>query len=293
MKHMRAGVLDVAYEEHGPPDGQPVILLHGFPYDVHSFDDVAPLLAARGTRCLVPYLRGYGPTMFLDAATPRSGQQAALGSDLLAFMDALGIGNAILGGYDWGGRAACVVAALWPERVVGLVSCGRGYNIQNIAKGEEPVAPEQEHRLWYQHYFRTERGRAGLAANRGELCQLLWRLWSPSWDFSEAAFAQTVGAFDNVDFLDVVIHSYRHRFGGVAGDPAYDAIEALLAEQPVITVPSIVLLGGDDGVEPPTANDSAAPHFSGTYRRKVVAGVGHNFPQEAPATFAEAVFELG
>jgi len=293
MKHMRAGVLNVAYEELGPPDGPPVILLHGFPYDVHAYDAVAPLLAARGLRCLVPYLRGYGPTRFLGASTPRSGQQAALGSDLLAFMDAQGVRRAVLGGYDWGGRAACVVAALWPERARGLVSCGRGYNIQNIATGEAPLAPEQEYRLWYQHYFRTQRGRDGLAANRGALCRLLWRLWSPSWTFSEAVFAQTAAAFDNPDFVNVVIHSYQHRFGGVAGDPAYDPIEGLLAAQPYIAVPAIVLMGADDGVEPLTENDIWAPHFSGAYERRVAAGVGHNFPQEAPGVFAEAVLDLG
>jgi pimeloyl-ACP methyl ester carboxylesterase len=286
-------VLDVAYEEHGPPDGPPVVLLHGFPYDVHAYDEVAPLLAARGLRCLVPYLRGFGPTRFLDATTLRSGQQAALGSDLLAFMDALGVRQAVLGGYDWGGRAACVVAALWPERVRGLVSCGRGYNIQDLAKGEAPLAPEQEYRLWYQHYFRTQRGRDGLAANRGALCGLLWRLWSPSWEFSDAVFEQTAGAFDNPDFLDVVIHSYRHRFGGVAGDPAYDPIEALLAGQPAIGVPAIVLLGADDGVEPPTEYDIAAPHFTGRYARRIVPGAGHNFPQEAPTVFAEALLDVG
>jgi pimeloyl-ACP methyl ester carboxylesterase len=289
MKHVRAGVLNVAYEEHGPCDGRAVVLLHGFPYDIRAYDGVVPILAAKGMRCLVPYLRGYGATSFVDAAAPRSGQQAALGTDLRAFMDALGVGEAVLGGYDWGGRAACIVAALWPERATGLVSCGRGYNIQDLAKGEEPVAPEQEHRLWYQHYFRTERGRAGLAANRSAFCRLLWRLWSPRWNFADLVFEQTVGSFDNADFLDVVIHSYRHRFGGVAGDPSLDAIEALLAEQPAIAVPSIVLLGGDDGVEPPTENDTAAVHFSGPYARRVVCGIGHNFPQEAPRIFAEAV----
>ena len=289
MKHVRAGVLDVAYEEHGPGDGAAAILLHGFPYDVRAYDEVVPFLAAEGMRCLVPYLRGYGPTRFVDASTPRSGQQAALGNDLRAFMDGLGIGEAVLGGYDWGGRAACIVAALWPERLTGLVSCGRGYNIQDLAKGEEPAPPEQEHRLWYQHYFRTERGRAGLAADRGALCRLLWRLWSPSWDFSSPVFARTAASFDNPDFLDVVIHSYRHRFGGIAGDPSLDAIEMLLAAQPAIAVPSIVLLGRDDGVEPPMDKDIAAAHFSGPYARRIVAGVGHNFPQEAPRFFAQAM----
>ncbi len=243
-------------------------------------------------RCLIPFLRGYGPTRFIDAQTPRSGQQAALGADLLSFLDALALPKAILAGYDWGGRAACIVSALWPARAAGLVSCGTGYNIQNIAKGEQPLAPEQEHRLWYQHYFRTERGRAGLSANRRDLCRLLWRLWSPSWAVDDIMFEATAASFDNPDFLDVVIHSYRHRFGGVAGDPVLDAIEARLVDQPAITVPAKILQGADDGVEPPKATDIAAPHFSGPYERRVVAGVGHNFPQEAPDVFASAVLAL-
>ncbi len=292
MKTIRAGVLDIAYRDTGPHDGPPVILLHGFPYDVHAYDAVAERLATRGQRCLIPYLRGYGPTVFVDAKTPRSGQQAALGNDLRAFMDALAIPDAVLGGYDWGGRAACIVAALWPDRARGLVSCGTGYNIQNIAKGEEPAAPDKEHRLWYQHYFRTERGRAGLAANRNDLCRLLWKLWSPTWAFDDAAYARTASAFDNPDFVDVVIHSYRHRFGGTQGDPALDAIEDRLAGQPAISVPAIILQGADDGVEPPQAADRDAPHFTGPYDRRIVHGVGHNFPQEAPGAFAEAVLAL-
>ncbi len=261
MRNISAGVLNVAYREIGPPGGIPIILLHGFPYDVHAYDAVAAHLAAEGKWCLIPFLRGYGATAFLHADTPRSGQQAALGADLLSFMDALEIPDAVLAGFDWGGRAACVVAALWPERARGLLSCGTGYNIHNLAGGEEPAPPEKEHRLWYQHYFRTERGRAGLAANRAELCRLLWRLWSPAWAFDDATFARTVAAFDNPDFIDVVIHSYRHRFGGVPGDPAFDALEDRLAGQPAITVPAIVLHGGDDGVDPPQAEDGDAPRM--------------------------------
>ena len=291
-KHIRAGVLQVAYCETGSPDGPPVILLHGFPYDVHADADAAERLAAAGKRCLIPYLRGYGPTAFLDRATPRSGQQAALGADLLAFMDALAIPAAVLGGYDWGGRAACIVAALWPERAAGLVSCGAGYNIQAISKGEQPLPPEQEHRLWYQYYFRTERGRAGLTRNRAELCRLLWRQWSPTWAFDERVFAPTAAAFDNPDFVDVVIHSYRHRFGNTAGDPALDSIEARLAAQPSIAVPTVVLGGADDGIDPPEPGDADAPHFTGPYRRHIVPGAGHNLPQEAPAAFADAVLAL-
>ncbi len=292
MKTIRAGVLNIGYHDIGPPTATPVILLHGFPYDVHAYDAVAAQLSAGRARCLIPFLRGYGPTAFIEAATPRSGQQAALGADLLAFMDALDIPQAVLGGYDWGGRAACIVAALWPERARGLVSCGTGYNIQNLATGEAPAAPEKEHRLWYQHYFRTPRGRAGLAANRYALCRLLWRLWSPAWHFDDATFAQTAAAFDNPDFVDVVIHSYRHRFGGIPGDPTLDALEERLAGQPSIPVPAIILQGEDDGVDPPQPEDSDAPHFGGTYARRIVPGVGHNFPQESPDLFVQAVQAL-
>ena len=292
MKQIVAGVLEVAYLETGPSDGAPVILLHGFPYDVHAYDAVAERLAAAGRRCIVPYLRGYGPTRFLAADTPRSGQQAALGADLLALMDALEIPSAVLAGYDWGGRAACIVAALWPDRVRGLVSSGSGYNIQDIADARNPLAPEQEYRFWYQYYFHSERGRAGLAANRRALCRLLWRLWSPSWAFDEATFERSAAAFDNPDFVDVVIHSYRHRFGGISGDPALDAIERRLAAQPDIAVPSIVLQGADDGVDPPEAVDNDAPHFEGPYERRTIPGAGHNLPQEVPMEYADAVLAL-
>ena len=294
MKHVKAGVLDIAYLEVGPPDGTPVILLHGFPYDVHSYDAVSERLAAAGWRCIVPYLRGYGPTTFLDADTPRSGQQAGLGADLLAMMNALAIPSAVLGGFDWGGRAACIVAALWPERVMGLVSCGTGYNIQNIAQAANPAAPEEEYRCWYQYYFHSERGRQGLMKNRSELCRLIWRLWSPAWKFDDLTFGQSAKAFENPDFVEIVIHSYRHRFGGIPGDSALNDIEVRLAAQPDITVPAIVLQGGDDGVfGPPPVVDSAAHHFTGFYERRIVPGVGHNFPQEAPDAFADAVVAVG
>lgn len=292
MKKIAAGVLDVAYEDIGPEDGFPVLLLHGFPYDAHAYDDVARQLAGKGLRCIVPFLRGYGSTCFLSAETPRSGEQAALGADLLALMDALSIESAILGGYDWGGRAACIVAAFWPERVRGLVSCGTGYNIQNIARAGLPVSPEEEARYWYQYYFHSERGRAGLAANRREFCRFIWRLWSPTWAFDDETFERSASAFDNPDFVDVVIHSYRHRFGGIAGDPAFAAIEARLAKQPDITVPTIVLQGADDGVDPPRTADRDVAHFSAHYERRIIAGVGHNLPQEAPGAFAEAVLSL-
>jgi pimeloyl-ACP methyl ester carboxylesterase len=241
LRRIEAGVLEVAYFEAGPADGPPVLLMHGFPYDIHSYVEVAPMLAAAGCRVVVPSLRGYGPTRFLSDATPRSGEQAALGADLLALLDALAIPRAVLAGYDWGGRAACVVAALWPERCAGLVSFN-SYNVQDIAKAMQPESADKEHRLWYQYYFHSERGRAGLEADR--------RLWSPTWTFDDATFERSAAAFDNPDFVPVVIHSYRHRFGLVPGDPATAAIEARLAKQPPITVPTITFDGADDGVRP-------------------------------------------
>ena len=288
---VRAGALEIAYVSAGPVDGPPVVLLHGFPYDVNSYGQVAPRLAAAGCRVIVPYLRGFGPTRFLSAATPRSGEQAALGADLLAMLDALGIQSAVLAGYDWGGRAACVVAALWPERCTGLVSVN-SYNIQNIAKAMEPDTAESEERLWYQYYFHSERGRAGLAANRRGIARLLWQRWSPTWAFDDATFEQSAPAFDQPDFVEVVIHSYRHRFGLVPGDPAYAEIERRLAMQPVITVPSITLDGADDGVRPAEDQTAHAARFSGPRSHRTVSGVGHNLPQEAPKVFADAVLEL-
>jgi len=291
LRAVRAGVLEVALYEAGPADGPPVFLMHGFPYDIHSYVEVAPRLAARGCRVIVPYLRGYGPTRFLREDTPRSGEQAALGADLLALMDALELPRAVLAGYDWGGRAACVVAALWPERCAGLVSLN-SYNIQNIARAMQPDRPENEHRLWYQYYFHSERGRNALAADRRALCRLLWQLWSPRWAFDDATFAQSAPAFDNPDFVEVVIHSYRHRFGLVAGDPAYADIERRLAAQPPIGAPAITFDGTDDGVRPPATPAQHARHFSGPREHRVVPGVGHNLPQEAPQRFADAVLEL-
>lgn len=292
MQHIHAGVLTVAYLETGPRDGTPVILLHGFPYDVHAYDNVAARLAAAGLRCIVPYLRGYGPTTFREPTTPRSGEQAALGTDLLALMDALEVPRALLGGFDWGGRAACIVAALWPNRVQGLVTSGTGYNIQDIPRAHLPQPPEVEHRFWYQYYFHTERGRLGLERNRRELCRLLWKLWSPTWDFSDAEFERSAASFDNPDFVPVVIHSYRHRYGACAGDPALAAVERQLAAQPAITVPAIVMQGAQDGVDPPPVADEDAPHFTGSYERRTVANAGHNLPQEAPDEFAAAVLAL-
>ena len=291
MLFARTPTLDIAYEATGREGGTPVILLHGFPDDARAYDGCVGPLAEHGCRVLVPYLRGYGPTRFLDKATPRSGQQAALGADLRDFMDALRIDKALLGGYDWGGRAACVVSALWPERALGLVSIN-GYNIQNIAIALQPAPAEQEFRHWYQWYFNTDRGRFGLAANRHEICRLLWQLWSPNWNFSEAKYAATAVSFDNPDFVDTVIQSYRHRHQNAPGDPALEPIEALLAAQPSIGVPTIVLHGEADGVGPAEQSESAHKHFTGRYERRVIPVAGHFLPHEAPDAVVTAVLDL-
>jgi pimeloyl-ACP methyl ester carboxylesterase len=292
VKNIVAGVLNVSYRDMGPGDGPVVVLLHGFPYDIHAYNEVSARLVQAGCRCIVPYLRGYGPTRFLDSATPRSGEQAALGADLLALLDALNIPKAILAGYDWGGRAACVVAALWPERVTGLVSCDPGYNIQDIASANTPASPETERRLWYQFYLHGERGRAGLAANRAEFCRLLWKLWSPTWPFAESTFTDTAQSFENPDFVDVVVHSYRHRHGLAPSDPGYSFIQERLAQKPQITVPTVILAGADDGVSSKRGERSAVKGFAGPVRRLMIAGVGHNVPQEAPAEFTDAILSL-
>jgi pimeloyl-ACP methyl ester carboxylesterase len=291
IRHVHTSMLDVAYEEHGPSDGSVIVLLHGFPYDPRCYDAVWPALVAEGHRVLIPYLRGYGPTRFAAAAIMRSGQQAALARDLLEFLDALSVESAALAGYDWGGRAACIVAALWPARVRCLVS-GCGYNIQNIARSAVPQAPETEHRLWYQYYFHTPRGRAGLAANRVELGRLLWRLWSPSWQFDDATYARTALSFDNPDFVDVVVHSYRHRYAYAPGDPTLETIEGELVKQPPIRVPAISLWGIDDGVHVPPVVDEDASRFSGRYQRRLLPRVGHNIPQEAPDATTSALLDL-
>jgi pimeloyl-ACP methyl ester carboxylesterase len=291
LRHIHTDVLDIAYEESGPAGGPAVFLMHGWPYDVRDYDAVVPLLTAAGCRVIVPYLRGFGPTRFLSADTPRSGQQAALGHDLKQLMDALGIERAVLAGYDWGGRGACVVAALWPERVRGLVT-GNGYNIQDIAHANAPADPEQEHRYWYQYYFHTERGRAGLEQNSRDFIRLLWRLWSPNWAFDDARFAASAASWDNPDFDVVTIQSYRHRYGNAPGDPALEEIERQLAAQPAIGVPTIALQGAVDGVQPPTAFAGQDRRFTGRFERRVLPGIGHNPPQEAPREFADAVLEL-
>ncbi len=291
LAHIRTPLLDIAYEHSGPAGGAPVILLHGFPYDVRSYDDAVARINDAGFRTIVPYLRGYGPTRFLSKDTIRSGQQGALGQDLLDLMDALRIERAVVAGYDWGGRAACIVSALWPERVHGLVSC-TGYNIQDLTNATRPNEPEQEVRQWYQYYFHTERGRNGLVQNRAGISKLLWQMWSPSWDFDDATFTRSVASFDNEDFVDVVVHSYMHRTASVAGDPVYDFVEERLAAQPKIDVPTIVLHGEDDGVGPVKGSENHGRYFTGPYERRVIAGAGHNIPQEKPQKFAEAVLEL-
>ena len=288
---VRTPVLEIAYHEAGAGGGAPVVLLHGFPYSVHAYDEAAAALAEAGRRVIVPHLRGHGPTRFLDQATPRSGQQAALGADVRDLLDALGIEQAVLAGYDWGGRGACIAAALWPERVRGLVSVG-GYNIQDIAGSAAPGPAEQEWRWWYQYYFHTPRGEAGLRQNRREIGRLLWRLWSPGWLFDEAVFAQTAAVFDNPDWADVVIHSYRHRFGYAPGDPALEPVEQALAAQPSITVPSIIFEGADDGVGPPSDDPDELRLFTQLRRRSVIEGAGHNLPQEKPGQFVQAILEL-
>src|SRR6516165_10295227 len=289
IKHARTKTLDIAYEESGPQSGIPVLLLHGFPYDPRCYDEVVPPLVAAGCRTIVPYLRGYGATRFLEPGTPRSGQQAAMGNDTIELMDALGLSRAAMVGFDWGGRAACVAAALWPERVQSLV-LANGYSIQDIAGSVAPAPPQQENRLWYQYYFHTERGRAGLQAYRYELCKLLWHLWSPNWKFDEATYAKSAASFDNPDFVAIVIHSYRHRFGYAPGDPALEPIEKRLAARPPIAAPTIVLHGEGDGS--PTASDPQAGFFTGPCQRRLIPVIGHDVPQEAPKETVAALLEL-
>jgi pimeloyl-ACP methyl ester carboxylesterase len=291
LKHVDAGVLNIAYYEEGPADGPVAILLHGFPYDIHTYADVAPQLAAQGCRVIVPYLRGFGATRFRDPVTLRSGEQAAIGTDVVALMDALGIPHAVLAGHNWGGRAACVAAALWPERCRGMVTVN-SYLIQDLARAMVPISPKDEVALWYEYYFLVERGRAGLAANRREIARLLWEQWSPEWDFDDATFGRSVAAHDNPDYVDVVIHSYRHRFGLAAGDPHYADLQQRLASMPPISVPSVTLDGDRDGVLPASDGNASASKFTGRRIHRVVPGVGHNLPQEAPEAFAAVIMEL-
>jgi pimeloyl-ACP methyl ester carboxylesterase len=274
--------------KQAPGDGQPVLLLHGWPYDIHSYCEVAPLLAARGCRVIVPHLRGHGTTRLLDSATARSGQQAAIGLDVIALMDALQMPRAVLAGYDWGGRAACVAAALWPERCSGLVSVN-SYLIQDIAKAGLPIAAKAEAGFWYQYYFLTERGRAGLTANRLDIARIMWERNSPTWNFDDATFSRSAEAFDNPDYVDVVIHSYRDRLGHAAGYAQYQDLEERLAAQPAISVPTITMDGDADGVVPATDGKSSAARFTGDRQHRIIPNAGHNSPQENPTAFADAV----
>jgi len=291
IHHITTPLLNIAYEESGPAAGPPAMLLHGFPYDPRAYDEVVPILNAAGLRTIVPYLRGYGETKFLSAETMRSGEQAAIGQDLADLMDALNIKDAVLAGFDWGARAACVVAAAWPERARGLVTCA-GYQIQDIANAKAPADPDSEWRYWYQYYFQTERGRAGLAKNRDGLCMLLWRQWSPTWPFDATLYQRTAGSFDNADFIDVVIHSYRHRMGNMAGDPRYARLEAALSTQPTISVPTFTIHGAVDAVNPVGRSEGHGKYFTGPYERRVFQNVGHNPPAEDPQAFAKAVLAL-
>lgn len=291
LKYIHAGDLCIAYEESGNVEGTAIILLHGFPFDIRAYDEVTKLLLRENCRIIVPYLRGFGPTRFLSPHTLRSGQQAALAHDLMALMDALSIPNAVVGGYDWGGRACCIVSALFPERITGLVSVA-GYNIQDIAKYAEPAAPEIEMLNWYQFYFHSERGRLGLTKYRKELCRLLWSHWSPTWKFNNDTFEATALSFNNPDFVEVVVHSYRHRYGLARGDPKFEAMERALQQQPTIKVRAVVLDAEADGVEPFSETGKDARYFEGGYERRVAKGIGHNLPQEAPAEFARAILTL-
>lgn len=291
IKKIETESLEIGYREYGNTNDIPVILLHGFPYDINAYNESSDILRQKGFRVLTPYLRGFGQTTFKDISTMRTGQQAALAKDVIDFMDALKIPKAIIAGYDWGGRTACIVSALWSERVLGLVSVG-GYTIQNISGNEEPLPPHMEQLYWYQYYFHTQRGRKGLTKYRKELCKILWTEWSPSWKFDDATFEKTAKSYDNPDFIDVVIHSYKHRYGIEAGDKQYDDIERLLAGTPAIKVPTIVLEPGDDGFVKYFGFDDHTEHFKGKYSQRIVYGAGHNLPQETPQEFANAIIEL-
>jgi pimeloyl-ACP methyl ester carboxylesterase len=291
LKQIDAGLLSVGYAEAGPPDSPAVILLHGWPYDIHSYVAVTPMLASAGHRVIVPYLRGYGTTRFLSTATVRNGQQSALGVDVVALMDALGIDRAIIAGFDWGARTAGVMAALWPERCRAIVSVS-GYLIGSQKANQAPLPPEAELQWWYQYYFATERGRSGYERYRSNFAKLIWQIASPRWEFDEATFDRTAQSFDNPDHVDIVIHNYRWRLGLADGEPEYEDLERRLAEAPVIAVPAITLEGDANGAPHPDPA-SYTGKFTGRYTHRLVAGgVGHNLPQEAPQAFAEAVVEV-
>jgi pimeloyl-ACP methyl ester carboxylesterase len=291
LKQIDAGLLNVGYADAGPIDGPVAILLHGWPYDIHSFDEVTPRLASAGFRVIVPYARGYGSTSFLSNKTPRTGQPSALAVDTTALMDALNIKQATLAGFDWGARTADIVAALWPERVKGVVSVS-GYLIGSQQAGKVPLPPKAELQWWYQFYFATERGREGYAKYRRDFAQLIWKLASPKWAFDDATFARSAAAFDNTDHVDIVIHNYRWRLGLAQGDPGLDQLEAKLAAAPEISVPTITLEGDENGA-PHLAPAAYAKKFSGKYLHRLVkGGIGHNLPQEAPEAFAQAIIDV-
>jgi pimeloyl-ACP methyl ester carboxylesterase len=291
LKQIDAGVLNVGYAEAGPAGGPPVILLHGWPYDIHSYSEVTPLLASKGYRVIVPYVRGYGTTRFLSNETLRNGQQSALALDIIALMDALKIEKAIIGGFDWGARTANIMAALWPERTKALVSVS-GYLIGSRETNQMPLPPKAELEWWYQFYFATERGRAGYEKYRRDFNKLIWQLASPKWGFDDATFERSAASFDNPDHVQIVIHNYRWRLGLAEGEPKYDELEKRLAAAPVINVPTITLEGDANGAPHPDAV-SYAKKFSGKYTHRIVSGgVGHNLPQEAPEAFAKAVVEV-
>lgn len=290
LKQIDAGVLNVGYVEAGPVEGPAVILLHGWPYDIHSYVDVVPLLTSGGYRVIVPYLRGYGTTRFLSRDSVRNGQQAAVAVDVIALMDALKIEKATLGGFDWGSRTANIVAALWPERCKAMVSVS-GYLIGNPEANRTPLPPKAEYEWWYQYYFATERGRAGYDKYRHDFAKLIWQLASPKWNFDDATFERSAAAFNNPDHVSIVIHNYRWRLGLAQGEPKYDDLEKRLAAGPLITVPTITLQGDADGAPRPDPA-SYAKKFSGKYAHRLIKGAGHNLPQEAPKAFAEAVIEV-
>lgn len=292
-KFVDTPILNIAYEESGNPQGFPIILLHGFPDDIHAWDDVAPPLAGAGHRVLVPYLRGYGPTRFRDAGAPRTGEQAAIGQDLMDFADALKLPRFAVAGYDWGGRAAGVAAALHPDRVRAAVLIA-GYSIQNVFGVGQPGPPESERRFWYQWYFNTERGRAGLKANRKAFCKLLWQEWSPTWHFTEDTYNRTAPSFDNPDFVDIVIHSYRHRLGNAPGEDRFIEVERQLATRPKIQVPTIVLHGADDALDraPTEATAAERASFTSLVARRIVPGSGHFMPREKPDAVSGALLEI-
>ncbi|MER6345153.1 alpha/beta fold hydrolase [Streptomyces sp. NPDC001595] len=293
LKQVRAGVLDVGYAELGPAHGPAVICLHGWPYDIHSFVDVAPLLAEQGYRVIVPYLRGHGTTSFLSARTFRNAQQSAVALDIIALMDALKIERAVLAGFDWGSRTADIIAALWPERVTGLVSVS-GYLITNLAAQQKPLPPAAEHNWWYQYYFSTERGRLAMEdpRNRRELCRFVWQTVSPTWQFDDATFERTATAFENPDHAAIVIHNYRWRLGLADGEQRYDRYEQVLATRPVIEVPTITLDPERDPFTAPGNGASYRDRFTGAYDHRTLYGIGHNVPQEAPSAFAQAVVDV-